>query len=183
VDDPGFSEQMASIACMVQALTDQFAAYQRDNPASPLEVMTPASGSGRASEAMVAELAMLVLRMQRDLDDLRVEVHTEIRTGAVVVGDGARQVLISPGEILVERRATSGDSRSGSSVHIQSLVRGAEVRVGAAFQGREDPGVAALINANWEGRFPCALISAQTDAVDGDDGQQELRVQDETAES
>lgn len=181
MDDPGYSEQMASIACMVQALTDQFAAYQRDQPSAPMRPTSVSRPSG-ASEAMIAELAMLVLRIQRDLDDLRVEMHTEIHTRSLVVEEGgAKQVTISPGEILVERRATSGDARSGSSVHIQSLVRGAEVRVGAAFQGRVDPGVAALINANWEGRFPCALVSAQSDVEDGDDEQEELRVEDGTA--
>ena len=180
MDDPGYSEQMASIACMVQSLTDQFAAYQRDQPALRSRLHPPSQPEG-ASEAMVTELAMLVLRLQRDLDDMRIQLRTEIRTTSLIVGDEVRQVTISPGEIMVERRASAGDVRSGSSIHIQSLVRGAEVRVGAAFRGREDPGVAAIINANWEGAHPCALISAQSDAVDGADEQEELRVEDASA--
>ena len=178
MDDPGYSEQMASIACMIQALTDQVSASQREHPSQRPIALGPPAG---ASEAMVTELAMLVLRLQRDLDDLRTEMRTQIRTRSVVVEDDARQVRISPGEIVVERRAMPGDARSGSSVHIQSLVRGAEVRVAAAFQGREDPGAAAIINANWEGSFPCALISAQIDAADGTGEQDELRVEDESA--
>ena len=55
------------------------------------------------------------------------------------------------------------------------------MRVGAAFRGREDPGVAAIINANWEGRLPAALVSAQSNAVDGVDEQEELRVEDGSA--
>jgi hypothetical protein len=153
---------------MVQSSSDEFAASQRDHPGGEAH-RTATAPPAAASPSNVAELTMLVMRLQEDLESLRTQLRAEVRTRSIDVEDGDRRVTILPGEITVERSATTGDHRSGSSVHIRSSARGAEVRVGAAFLSRHDPGVAAILEANWEGRFPgpwsAPSATASTDTV------------------
>ncbi|MET0146208.1 MAG: hypothetical protein ABW328_15715 [Ilumatobacteraceae bacterium] len=168
MDGPKQHDPLVAITCMMRSLTDQMNAFQRDQP-------MPAA---RAPDGVVAELLMLVLRVQRDVEDLRAEIRSGIRTSSVIVDDGIRQVVITPGEVVVERKADPDDPRSGSWVHIQSFVRGAEVTIEAANTGREF-GVTATMNANWEGDHPIALLSAQTGTAAGDEQVRELRVDDD----
>jgi hypothetical protein len=86
---------------MVQSLTDQFAAYQRDHPLAP--VRPPGERIGAASAAMLGEVVMLVRRLQADLSDLRHGLRPEIWAGAVTVDDEPRHVMVVPVETTVER--------------------------------------------------------------------------------
>ncbi|MET0910228.1 MAG: hypothetical protein ABWZ99_12210 [Ilumatobacteraceae bacterium] len=167
MNDPSHSGELAAVACSVRALTDQFGAFQRDRRASAPTTV---------GDTAVADLMMLVQEVQRDVARLREELRSEIRTASIVVDDGVRQVVITPGRVIVERRPDAGDARSGSLVHIQSLVRAAEVTVEAASAER-DFGTTATMNANWEDQHPVALVSAQTD-LGSNHQARELRVED-----
>ena len=168
MDGPTQNPELEAIACMVRSLADQVGAFQRDQPPSP---------DTHREVADVSELARLVVALQADIADLRAELQTEVRTNVIVVDDGVRRVSITPGHIVVERRAEPADRRSGSSVHIRTSVRGAEVLAEAASADREF-GVTATMNANWEGPHPVALIAAQTGPDSDHSHSSELRVED-----
>jgi hypothetical protein len=170
VDEPNRTPELEAIASMVRSLADQVSAFQRDRLPPP-NPQTPCPMSD------VADLARVVLELQSEIADLRAELLTEVRTNSIVVDDGVRQVTITPGHIVVQRRTDPDDRRSGASVHIRTLVRSAEVMTEAASADREF-GVTATMNANWEGSRPVAVIAAQTGTDIHDANARELRVED-----